>query len=201
MTRGPALTIGLFILSLIAFVPGASAQTMPGNEWSHGTTLGIFAGAAMAPEADTRATLGATLGWEINHRVEIEGTVAWLVARHGDEAFAADLKALASLTRPNVVVPFLGAGVGLYHASFDTTSGALPDFYQRRVTSSSALTLQTFTDPAFVFAGGLDVFLGQHFSIRPELSVRLVTAASDTYAVTFAAVRATYHFEVHDVVR
>jgi hypothetical protein len=32
-----------------------------------------------------------------------------------------------------------------------------------------------------------------------DLSVRLVTRASDTYAVAMATVYVTYHFEVHDV--
>jgi hypothetical protein len=142
--------------------------------------------------------LGTALGWEINHRVEIEGTGAWLAGHHDDRAFAAELKVLASLTRPNTVVPFVGAGVGMYRASFDAASGALPDFYQRRFVGSALNTQHTFTDPSFVFATGLDIFTGRHLSIRPDVSVRLVTRSPDAYAVTMAALRVTYHFEVHD---
>jgi hypothetical protein len=206
MTRSFALAIGLFIVSLIAFVPGASAQkvpgkeTVPGKEWRHGTTLGVFAGSATA-SPDTRGTLGAALGWEINHRVELEGTGAWLVARHGDEAFAAELKVLANLTRPNTVVPYLGAGVGMYLATFDMTSGTLPAFYQQRVAGTVAGTQKSFVDPSFIFAGGCDIFASKHFSIRPEISVRLVTHGSDSYAVTMATVRVSYHVESHDVGR
>lgn len=200
MTRRAVLAIGLLLVSLIAAVPPASAQTVSGNEWSHGTTLDVCAGGATSA-TDPRGTLGAGVGWEINHWVELEGGGAWLVARNGDEAFTAELKVRASLTRPNVVVPFLGAGVGMYRATFDTTSGALPDFYQRRVGGSVSGTQQRFTDPSFVLSGGIDIFAATHFSIRPELSVRLVTHASDTYAVTMATVHATYHFEAHDVAR
>lgn len=200
MPRSLVLAIGPFVVSLIACVPPASAQTVPGNEWSHGTTLGVFAGIATA-SPDTRGTLGAALGWEINHWVEIEGTGAWLVAQHGDEAFAAELKVVTNLTRPNTVVPFLGAGVGMYLATFDVTSGTLPAFYQQRVAGPAAGTQQSFTDPSFTFVGGCDIFAARHFSIRPEISVRLVTHASDAYAVTMATVRATYHFESHDVAR
>jgi hypothetical protein len=200
MTRSSVLAIWPFIVSLIACVPPASAQTVAGNEWNHGTTLGVFAGSATA-SPETRGTLGAALGWEINHWVELEGTGAWLVARQGDEAFAAELNVLANLTRPNTVVPFLGVGVGMYRASFDATSGALLGFYQRRLVGSLSGTRQSFTDPSFVVAGGFDIFAGRHFSIRPNLSVRLVTRASDTYAVTMATVHATYHFEVHDATR
>jgi hypothetical protein len=200
MTRTFLLAIALFVVSLIAFVPPASTQTVSGKEWNHGTTLDVFAGSATA-SSETRGTLGAALGWEINHWVELEGTGAWLVARQGDEAFAAELKVLANLMRPNTVVPFLGAGVGMYRASFETTSGALPGFYQRRLVGSLLGTQQSFIDPSFIFAGGFNVFTGRHFSIRPDLSVRLVTRASDTYAVTMATVYMTYHFEVHDLTR
>jgi hypothetical protein len=200
MTRSSILTIGALVVSVMALVAPASAQTVSGNEWSHGTTLDVFGGGATT-SAETRGVLGAAVGWEINHWVELEGTGAWLAARQGDEAFAAELKVIASLTRPNRVVPFLGAGVGMYRASFDATSSALPDFYQRRIVGSPLGASQTFADPSFVFAGGVNVFTGQHFSIRPDLSVRLVTRASDTYAVAMATVYVTYHFEVHDVAR
>lgn len=200
MTRRSTLAIGSFVVSLIAGVPFASGQTPPGNKWSHGTTLEVSTGAAMTSQ-DTRGTLGGAFGWEINHWVEVEGSGTWLVARQGDEAFAAELKALANLTRPNTVVPFLGAGVGFYHASFETARGAIPGFYQRRMSGPPFGMLVTFNDPSFVFAGGVNIFTGQHFSIRPDISVRLVTRASDTYAVPMATVHITYHFEVHDVVR
>jgi len=59
-------------------------------------------------------------------------------------------------------------------------------------------TQQTFTDPSLVFVAGLDIFTGRHLSIRPDVSVRLVTTSPDAYAATMAALRATYHFEVHD---
>ena len=98
MTRSSVLAIGPFIVSLIACVPPASAQTVAGNEWNHGTTLGVFAGSATAAP-ETRGTLGAALGWEINHRVELEGTGAWLVARQGDEAFARGLTRRAAHSR------------------------------------------------------------------------------------------------------
>jgi len=94
--------------------------------------------------------LGTALGWEINHWVEVEGTGAWLAGHHDDHAFAAELKVLAALTRPNTVVPFVGAGVGMYRATFDAASGTLPHFYQGRLVASSVGTQQTFTDPSLV---------------------------------------------------
>jgi hypothetical protein len=201
MTRNSVLAIGALVLTQIASPPVVSAQSLPDHQWSHGTTLDVFGGSAVAPSAETRGTMGAAFGWEFNHRISVEGSGTWLLARREDEGFAAELKALANLTRPNRLVPFLGAGVGLYRASFDATQAGLPDFYQQRSTGSAFATRRTFTDPTLVFAGGVNIFTGAHFSIRPDVSVRLVTRHSDTYAVTIAAVHVTYHFEVHDVVR
>lgn len=198
MTRSSILAVGALVVGVMALVAPVSAQTPSGNLWDHGTTLDVFAGGATT-SAETRGLLGGAVGWEINHWVQLEGTGAWLAARQGDEAFAAELKVLANLTRPNRVVPFLGAGVGMYRTSFDATSSAIPDFYQRRIVALPAGVRQTFTDPSFVLAGGVNVFTGRHFSIRPDLSVRLVTRASDTYAVAMATMFVTYHFEVHDV--
>jgi hypothetical protein len=204
MTRG-TLAIGAFVMRVIACAPVAFGQVLlpdngqlPDNEWRHGSTLEVFAGTATAAE-DTRGAFGGALGWEINHRVAVEGTGAWLVARQGDEAFAAELTALTNLTRPHLVVPFLGAGVGLYHASFDTTRGDIPAFYQGRLVAGSFGSLATFNDPSFVFDAGVNVFAARHVSFRPEVSVRLVTRDSATYAVTMATFHLTYHFEVHGV--
>ena len=200
MRRSSFVVIGTCVGALMAFVPAAFGQALPDNTWSHGTTLNLFAGAATTSES-TRGTLGGGFGWEINHWVEVEGTGKWLVARQGDEAFAAELAVMANLTRPNTVVPFLGAGVGVYHASFDSSHGTLPDFYQRRVAAGAVGSTVAFNDPSFVFSGGVNVMAGRHFSIRPEVSVRLAYAASDTYAVTMATVHLTYHFERHDIGR
>jgi hypothetical protein len=202
MRRIFAVDIGVLALVLAAFPPPATAQSqaLPPHTWSHGTTLGLAGGVGMA-SSDTRTMFGTALGWEINHRLELEGTGAWLVGQHDNDAFAAELKMLATLTRPNTIVPFVGAGIGMYRETFDAARGELPGFYQRRVAGAPAGSRQTFTDPSFVFAAGVDIFTGRHFSIRPDVSVRLVTRDSDIYPVTMAALRLTYHFEVHDATR
>lgn len=48
-----------------------------------------------------------------------EGRWRACMTRQADAAFAAELKALVNLTRPNTVVPFLGAGVSLYFEVHD----------------------------------------------------------------------------------
>jgi Outer membrane protein beta-barrel domain len=196
MTRSSRLAAGL-AAAVILSASVASAQTYPDHPWTHGSTLQLFGGAAMASSSDTRPTLGAGFGWEINRRISVEGSGSWLVAPHGDEAFAAEMTALANLTRPRTVVPYVGAGMGVYVASFDAGSTAIPPFYQQRITSSAVATSQTFTDPSFVFAAGANIFTGTHVSIRPDVTLRLVRGGSDTYPVTMVAVHFSYHFETH----
>jgi hypothetical protein len=180
----------------IASVSIASAQTYPDHPWTHGSTLQFLGGASMASSSDTRPTFGAGLGWEINRWVAVEGTGSWLVAQHSDEAFAADMTAVTNLTRPRTVVPYLGAGFGMYIASFDGNA-TMPPFYQQQLTGSAVGARQTFTDPAFVFAAGANIFTGTHVSLRPDVTLRLVTRGSDTYPVTTVAVHFSYHFEAH----
>lgn len=177
-----------------------SAQSVPNHQWSHGTTLGISAGGGNAPDIDARGALGAAVGWEINRWIGIEGAGTWLVARRGNEAFAADLTALVNLTRPQTAVPFVAAGVGLMRASFDS-SAALPDFYRRPAESGTSLVHPIFTDPTLTVGAGVNIAAGGHLSVRPDIGLRLVMRGSDTYPVTVAAVHVIYHFEVHDVGR
>jgi hypothetical protein len=141
---------------------------------------------------------GAALGWELTQRIQLEGTGAWLPRQQGRDAFAAELKVLANLSRPRTVVPFVGAGVGLYHASLDMTRPSVPDFYRRRRGMDSAFAgHMDFNDPSFIIAGGAHVFASRHLSVRPDISVRFVRRGARTYTVTFAGAYLTYHFEEH----
>ena len=194
------------IVFLIGFAGWASSQTFQTSEspvphrWSHGTTLELSAGAAHAAP-NTSAAFGAAIGWELNHHAEIEGVAAWLPERHGAESFAADLKLLVNLTRPARVVPYLGAGAGLYFAAFDTTQATLPPFYQQHRPDSSTPGRATFTNPTIVIAGGANVFTAHHLSVRPDLGVRLVMDGSHVYTVTTAAFSLIYHFDNHPTER
>ena len=196
MTRGAVLLVALIAGQTLA--SPASAQTAAAYDWTHGTTLTGQAGAALAPDADTRATLGGGFGWTLNHWTSIEASGAWLVPRHEDQGFSADLMALVNLSRPARAVPFVGAGVGLYIASFDTSAGPVPDFYRTRIPEGSPATHRTFTDPTFAFSGGVDIAGSARWSIRPTIGVKLVTDGSSAYTITMATVQIAYRFERHD---
>ena len=201
MTRVLALTCGSLAVSLMAMATPVSAQTGQSHPWSHGTTLDLFGGAALAPSADMRGALGGTIGWEVNHRVEIEGAGTWIVPVERDRAFMAELKGVFNLTNPSGAVPFVGAGVGMYLATFDAGSSAIPAFYQPRMTGAPAGSSRSFTDPSLILSGGFNIVASRHVSLRPEVSVRWVLHDSDSYAVTVLAFHAVYHFEEHGIGR
>ena len=206
MTRILGLACGSLAVSLMALATPVSAQTAQtqtaqSSQWTHGTTLDLFGGAALAPSADMRAALGGTIGWEVNHHVGIEGAGTWVVPREHDQAFMAELKGVFNLTSPNAAVPFVGAGVGMYLATFDVGSSSIPAFYQPRMTSAPAGSSQSFTDPSLILTGGFNIMTSRHVSSKPEVSVRWVLHDSNSYAVTVLAVHAIYHFEDHGIGR
>ena len=195
-------TVGLTVSAILLLAASmASAQTKPldaTDTWSHGTTLEIFGGVATA-SPNTTGTFGGAAGWELNHLAEIEGIAAWLSERSGAQAFAADLKLLVNLRRPALLVPYVGGGAGMYVGSFDTRRTTMPSFYQRRNAELSAASRESFTDPTVVIAGGANVYVARHFSIRPELAARFVTKDSHTYRVTTVTFALAYHVEEHAV--
>jgi hypothetical protein len=191
---GAAATACIFLGATVA-----SAQAGPAaHTWARGTTLEVIGGAATASPG-TSGIYGAAVGWELNHLAEIEGVAAWLPERKGTQAFAADLKLLVNLTRPALLVPYVGGGAGLYRGTFDTARVTMPHFYRQRQNAVEPTGLASFTDPTVVVAAGANLYLARHFSLRPELGLRIVTNGSDTYRVTALTFALAYHVEEHAV--
>lgn len=183
---------------IIALSAPALAQPVPQlQEWTHGTTVNVFAGVAL-DAGESGPVGGGAVGWEIAPAIAIEGSAAWLDRGGGAHAFAAGLKLQAGLMRPRPVVPFVEAGVGLYRASFDPLRGTVPGFYRRRFEEARRAMI-TFTDPSIVLGGGVNVFLTRHLAIRPGVETMIVIRHGRTYVVTAVAVHAAYHFESHPV--
>ncbi len=192
------LVVVVGVAAMLAATGQAAAQGIsPPNTWSRGTTLELFAGAAKAPP-NTGTAVGAAVGWELNHFVELEGLGAWLAERRGASAFTAEFKGLVNLMQPARIVPYATAGLGMYRATFDKSAATLPHFYAQRLEISDAART-SFTDPSFVFGGGLNVYLARHVSVRPEVTLRLVTNGLDVYRVTMVDFSLAYHVEEHAV--
>jgi Outer membrane protein beta-barrel domain len=197
------LYIGWPALVLFAFSTHASAQTVTrGNDWRHGTTLNVFAGAG-TDASDTGPLVGTSVGWEITPMTAVEGSGYWLRRGTGAEGFAAALKLQAGLNLGRAAIPFLEAGVGLYRTSFDSTATSVPDFYGRRMAAIDRApgTTSTFTDPSFVLGGGVNVFVTPHIAIRPDIESMIVRRDAQNYFLTAVAVHMAYHFESHPVSR
>jgi hypothetical protein len=185
---------------VLAATTALQAQTAPTDSvWSRGTTLNVFVGVASGSPSSARPLVGAALGWEFTPWVGLEGSGAWLDRAGDASAFAATLRANLNLTRPRVVVPFVGVGVGLYRASFDVRNDAIPGFYLRRIDTSLVGTTQTFTDPSFVMGGGLNVFTTDRWALRPHAELIIVRRDSQHYTVPSFVVHVAYHFEGHRV--
>jgi hypothetical protein len=192
------------MLAIGAFTaPWASAQSAPPvDEWSHGTTLNIVTG-ANAASSRVGPFAGGAIGWELTPALGLEGTAAWLDRGRDGSAFAADLKALVSLAGRQTIAPFLGAGVGLYRASFDRPYLGMPNFYRLRMGGDipEFMARSTFMDPSIVVSGGVNLFVTAHAAVRPELETKIVMAESRTYPVAAVGIRFTYHFEDHPITR
>jgi hypothetical protein len=185
-----ALQAGCAALVILTLAINASAQQTAASEWQHGTTLNVFMGAG-TDSSETGLVAGMAMGWEATSLLAFEGSGSWLDRGAGADAFAAALKVQARLRSVRTVVPFVEAGFGLYRAWFDPESTAIPEFYEPRITA----TARTFTDPAFVFGGGVSLFASRRISIRPDVETMLVRRNGQNYFVTTVAARFAYHFE------
>lgn len=186
-------------LALIALTlaSAATAQTKPLADWQRGTTLAGFVGAESA-SSDVSPAAGVALGWEVARHLTVEGRGLWLRVNDGPSDFAASLAAHAPLITFRRVVPFLSGGIGMYRATFNANSAVVPDFYRLRMPDGVfGLRNQTFQDFMLTAGGGASVFIANHFAVRPEVNVMLVTTQSDVHRVGVYGVQLVYHFESH----
>jgi hypothetical protein len=185
--------------ALVLAMPASAQPLAQGRVWRQGTTLNLSGGAA-TDGSETGAIAGTAMGWEITPAVSLEGSGNWLDRRSAGDAFAAALKVQVGLTVPLTAVPFLQAGIGLYRATFDSGARTIPDFYRNRMTAKAGLaTTEIFTDPSFIFGGGVNVFVTRHIAIRPDVEAMMVRRDSQTYVVTAVTVHLAYHFEEHPI--
>jgi hypothetical protein len=180
---------------LLLLATSISAQTLdpPEHTWSRGATLSGFAGAAMATSTDGPLAGGA-IGWTITPWIGVEGSGAWLQHGRGASAFSASLAGHANLMRPGLAVPFVRGGIGLYRAWFDRDRGPLPGFYEARLGASASIR-PSFTDPAFVLGGGLNLFVASRWAIRPQAEALVVRRHGQSHTLALFTVHVAHHFE------
>lgn len=170
------------------------------NEWSRGTTLNGFVGAAV-DSSQSGPAVGGAMGWELRPNLAIEGGGSWAEFGHGTTSFAGALKVRLRVAGQRRVDPFVHGGVGLYRATFGAGDTAIPAFYQRRMTAPAPgrAASRTFTDPTLLGGGGLSIFVNRHFALRPDVEAAVALRGGRSHAVTTVALHAVYHFESHPV--
>jgi len=197
MTRH--LRVAALAAGVLLVASASRAQTVP-QEWTRGTELGLFVGGATGAST-TGAAVGAVAGWQITRLAAIEGRGSWFARGQGADGFSADISGLLNLVPKQTVTPYVGAGIGLYHASFASASSRMPAFYRNRMgPGGGGMPVGlSFTDPAFRLTTGVDVVAQRHLAFRPEASVLLVRSHGIHETMVTFGVRFAYRFEDHPV--
>jgi len=189
----------LVVLALVCVARTAAAQTQPATDvdWQHGTTLFGFGGAQSA-SSRVNAAAGLGFGWEVTHRLAVEGRATWFRVNEQTPDFSATMAAHVPLTRGRSFQPFFAGGLGMYRATVDSQSSVVPEFYRNRM-ADGFVGSRTFQDFLVTFGGGVDVRLTNHFFVRPEANMMVVTAQADHRQMGVYGVQVVYHFESHPV--
>jgi hypothetical protein len=176
-----------------------SAQAeVSASEWSRGTD--IVGSAGVAANGSTGAVWGGALGWQLTSALAIEGNGGWFDYGHDTTAFSGALKARVRLFGPPTFAPYVHGGIGLYRTAFGPEATAIPEFYRRRLAAPpQVITPRTFTDPAVVAGGGLNLALGRHVALRPDATATMVFDDGRMHVVATVTLNVVYHFEHHPV--
>lgn len=189
----------LVVLALVSVAQPAAAQTdsATGMDWQHGTTLFGFGGAQSA-SSRVSAAAGMGFGWEVTQRLALEGRATWFRVNPDVPDFAATMAAHVPLMTRRSVLPFVTGGIGMYRATYDSQSSAANAFYQNRM--GDAITgRRTFQDFLVTFGAGVDVHLTDHFFLRPEANMMLVTGDGNYRPMGLYGVQLVYHVERHPI--
>ena len=185
------------IVAWVALATSVGAQPAPDHAWSRGTTLQGFAGVAVDP-ATSGAAVGGALGWELTPRFGLEGAGTWFNFGDQYDAFGAGMKLRVRLSGTHKIDPFLHGGAGVYIADFGANHAEEPasGFYQRRMDAEpDALFGHTFSDPALLFGGGVNLYLTRQFALRPNVEAMVVMDGGHSQVMTVVALHAVYLFE------
>jgi hypothetical protein len=86
----------------------------------------------------------------------------------------------------------------MYRATVDSGSNVVPELYRSRL-GDGFVGRRTFQDFLITFGGGVDMRLTNHFFVRPEATMLVVTAQADHRQLGVYGVQLVYHFESHPV--
>jgi hypothetical protein len=168
------LTITAFVM--VANVASSYGQGITAGNMEVAGHLGIVSGIG------SHASFGGSLGVPVNNRFILFGDLSYIpmgggsvtssgaTASAGARAFNFNGTLQYQFKQTNAVVPYAGAGLGLLHSSFDSSTN-IPGSPPISVSGSS-------TDLYFNIGGGLRYFVNQRWGFRPEL---MIFAGPSTY--------------------
>lgn len=190
-----ARTGSLAVALCVALATPAWTQNDRAPRSERGTELDGLVGVG-STAVKTGPFAAGIAGWRLSGRVRAEARGAWLARGNGADAFAADIGGAFDLIRWGDAAPYLGAGVGLYRATFDGPSAPMSDFYRRRFGQSmTAGQERTFNDAALRVSAGVDWRVGARLSLRPEASALFVRRDGRGETLGLFGVRIGYRFE------
>jgi len=199
------------LISSLVIVMAAAALPAVAHAQDDGARSGMKAtaiaaeGGAFSDSTRSSGWWGGTALWQPTHRVGIAVSARWIDAGPAANGFAADISAELGLApRSSRDMPYVRLGVGAYRASFDIADPArgasIPDFYRRRLDNRGTMTgRETFMDPAFVVAAGIDVPLNARVSVRPDVRGMWVVRGGHTYQMVLVGLQVAYHIEERPV--
>lgn len=195
-------------LQSVVFVLGVTAVTAaaqppmktPYEPTLRCASLNIFGGVSTA-ESDAGGLAGGAAGWQITPRFGLEGDASWLDRPGSEAGFSAAIHARWSLVTGWRATPFVKAGGGLYHASFDVYDDTVPAFYRDRLEGGAgeAGSNRSFTDPAVIAGGGVDILLSRRVSLRPQADAMFVFDHGTSRVMPVFTLHLAFHFEEHPI--
>ncbi len=188
-----AIRVG-FTALFCAWAATASAQvTPPPVEWTRATELNVHGGFGTTAAA-TGPMLGGAVAWDVNRWITLDGRGSWFDRGPDATGFAIDANALVNLVAKQTATPYVGAGVGLYLASFQSTT-SMSSFYRDRVSPNAPGTTNTFTDPMVRLMAGIDLAgRTHHWTCRPEIAALIVFANGTSETMFSGSVSIGYQF-------
>ena len=194
------LHLGALLVAATAVAAAAQPPISGYQPPTRCTSLDVFGGVTTA-ESNVGGMAGGAAGWQASPWFGIEGNASWLDRPGSENGFSAAVNARLNLLSRRTFLPFVKGGVGLYHASFDAADDAAASFYRERLDASAADlgTKRSFTDPALIAGGGVDIFLSRRVSLRPQGEAMFVMYKGDSRVMPAFTVHLAYHFEEHPI--
>jgi hypothetical protein len=153
--------------------------------------------------ADSKAggLAGGAAGWQLTPWFGLEGDAFWLDRPGSETGFSGNIHARWNLVTGWRATPFVKTGAGLYHASIEGGDDTAPAFYRDRLEDrgSQVGSKHSFTDPAVIAGGGVDILLSRRISLRPQADAMVVFDHGTSRVMPALTLHLAFHFEEHPI--